>query len=290
MGLQKRNINFLAPSRQELDLVDRNAVNEYLAFHEPTLIIHCAALVGGIAANVKRPADFVLSNLEIDTSLLSAARKSKVKNLIYFGSSCMYPRNVEQPMQESYIMKGELEPTNEGYALAKISASKIVESISRQDDLNWRVLILSNLYGPRDNFDPLESHLVASIIRKMDSAILNHDSNVEIWGSGTSCREFTFVEDVSEFVISNFSSISSWPVVMNLGSGLNLSVNEYYRRIGELMGYQGEFSNNFKMPDGMPQKLLDSGKAKSIGWNPGFDFQSGMLETIKWYRESVKKV
>jgi GDP-L-fucose synthase len=285
--LSEKKRSFLAPKRQELDLNDSKAIYEYLAKTRPSTIIHCAAVVGGINANILKPADFIMDNVQIDSSLFYAARRLGIPNLIYFGSSCMYPRDSKQPMKEDMILTGALEPTNLGYAIAKIASCKIVESVSKQDGLNWRALILSNLYGPRDNFNPQSSHLVASIIHKLEDALKNKEKKVEIWGRGTSRREFTYVEDVCRFVIENLSNCHEWPSLMNLGSGYDLSVNEYYELIASLMGYEGKFINDISKPDGMPFKRLDSTIARNHGWNPNFDLKLGILGTIQWYRENV---
>ena len=281
------NFQVVAPSRDELDIRDQKATFKFLKSNEIDTIIHCAAKVGGIAANVSQPADFILNNLQIDTSLMSAARDLRIGNLIYFGSSCMYPKNVTQPMNENQILSGLLEPTNQGYALAKIAGSEIAKTVSQQDKLNWKVLVLSNLYGPGDNFNAESSHLVAAIIAKIYQAKQDSLPEVEIWGSGNSRREFTFVDNVADFVVSNISRVSSWPTLMNLGGGVDYSVNEYYRLVSEIIGYEGRFNHALSKPDGMPKKLLDSSLAIKYGWNPKTDIKVGLLETIRYFEREV---
>jgi GDP-L-fucose synthase len=277
------------PTSKELDLRDGSLTFNYLQDKKIDCIIHCAARVGGIAANIAAPADFILNNLQIDSSIISAARNFKVQKFIYFGSSCMYPRNIAQPMSEDKIMSAPLEPTNEGYALAKIAGARAVESVAKQDSLDWKVLIPSNLYGPRDNFDELTSHLVPAVIGKITDANSTGVSIIEIWGDGQARREFTYVEDVADFIVNNFSSIKEWPAVMNIGYGSDHSINDYYNVIGKELGFKGTFSHNLEKPVGMKQKLMDSAIAKRYGWNPQTDLQTGIKKTINWYLESLKK-
>lgn len=288
---QFRNKDFLvlSPPSNELDLRDSIATLSYIKSNKVDTIIHCAAKVGGISANIKQPADFILTNLQIDTSLLSAARKQKVRRLIYFGSSCMYPRNSNQPMTENSILSGLLEPTNQGYAIAKISATEVIKSVQIQDSLNWRVLVLSNLYGPRDNFDPQSSHLIAAIIAKIHDAKKNSLKKVEIWGSGNSRREFTFVDDVAEFITSHIGNLEEWSPVMNLGSGIDYSINYFYELVSELMEYKGEFFHDLTKPDGMPRKLMDSSLAERHGWQPKTNLKLGLEKSIAWFESEVAR-
>ena len=285
--LERENSKVLSPSSEALDLRDPLATLSFIKSNDVGTIIHCAARVGGIAANIEQPADFILTNLQIDTSLLSAARQQKVRNLLYFGSSCMYPRNANQPMNESAILTGPLEPTNQGYALAKISATEVISSVQKQDLLNWKVLVLSNLYGPRDNYNPRSSHLIAAVIAKIHDARQRALSEVEIWGSGNSRREFTFVDDIAEFVVSQIDKISEWEPVMNLGSGVDYTINEYYQIVSEIMGYRGRFVHDLTKPDGMPKKLMDSSLAKKLGWRPRTNLRLGLKKAIDWFEEGT---
>jgi GDP-L-fucose synthase len=278
-----------APSSKELDLRDQYLTYEYLRDKQIDGIIHCAARVGGIAANMAAPADFILTNIQIDSSVISAARKLQIKKFVYFGSSCMYPRDIPQPMSEDKILSAYLEPTNSGYALAKIAGAKSVESVGKQDSLDWKVVIPSNLYGPKDNFDSFTSHLVPAVIGKISAAKTNGDSNIEIWGDGQARREFTYVGDVAEFIVRNFAAVNQWPAIMNIGDGADHSINDYYKAIGEELGFEGTFTHNLEKPVGMKQKLMDSSVAKRYGWNPQTDLQTGIAQTISWYLESLKK-
>jgi len=279
-------IDVLHPLKAELDLRYETQIEEYFKTHEIHSIIHCAAKVGGISANIEKPADFILENLVIDSNLLSVARKWQIKNLVYFGSSCMYPRDFRQPLVESDILGGPLEPTNESYALAKISAARAVTTTALQDGLTWRVLIPSNLYGPGDNFDPASSHLVASIIHKVLEAKENGLTNLEIWGDGTARREFTFVEDIAEFVVANLHRISDWEMVMNIGAGVDYSVREYYEMVCKVLNFELNFNYDLTKPAGMKQKLMSSSIARKNGWDPSTNLLDGLLKTINW-KDSV---
>lgn len=279
--------NILTPSKNELDLRDSNSVANFLADRKIDAIIHCAAKVGGIAANISAPADFIVENIKIDSSIISSARALGITDLIYFASSCMYPRDTTQPMKVEQILSSALEPTNESYALSKIVGTKSVNAIAAQDRLNWRVLIPSNLYGPRDNFDAEKSHLVPAVIRKTHDAIRNNLDTIEIWGDGKARREFTYVGDVAKFVVENFHNLQEWPLTMNIGNGHDFSINDYYRTIGRAMSFSGNFVHDSSRPVGMKQKLLDSTIAKAHGWNPQTDLESGVQKTITWYMESV---
>jgi GDP-L-fucose synthase len=275
-------LDVLYPLRAELDLRNESQIEEYFISHKIDVIIHCAARVGGISANIEKPADFILENLVIDSNLLSIARNQKINKLIYFGSSCMYPRDFRQPLVEGDILAGPLEPTNESYAIAKIAAARVVTTTALQDELAWRVLIPSNLYGPGDNFDPSSSHLVASIITKVLEAKEKGLTELEIWGDGEARREFTYVDDIAEFVITNLSRISDWDLTMNIGIGVDHSVREYYEKVCEVLGYEGKFTYDVSKPAGMRQKLMNSETARLHGWNPSTNLDEGLSNTITW--------
>jgi len=275
-------LDVLYPLRAELDLRNESQIEEYFISHKIDVIIHCAARVGGISANIENPADFILENLVIDSNLLSIARNRKINKLIYFGSSCMYPRDFRQPLVEDDILAGPLEPTNESYAIAKIAAARVVTTTALQDELAWRVLIPSNLYGPGDNFDPSSSHIVASIITKVLEAKEKGLKEIEIWGDGGARREFTYVDDIAEFVITNLSRISDWDLTMNIGIGVDHSVREYYEKVCKVLGYEGKFTYDVSKPAGMRQKLMSSETARLHGWNPSTNLDEGLSNTITW--------
>jgi GDP-L-fucose synthase len=281
-------LDVLHPLRAELDLRNESQIEEYFISHEIDVIIHCAARVGGISANIEKPADFILENLVIDSNLLSIARNKKINKLIYFGSSCMYPRDFRQPLVEGDILAGPLEPTNESYAIAKIAAARVVTTTALQDELAWRVLIPSNLYGPGDNFDPSSSHLVASIITKVLEAKEKGLAELEVWGDGEARREFTYIDDIAEFIITNLSRISDWDLTMNIGIGVDYSVREYYEKVCKVLGYEGKFTYDVSKPAGMRQKLMSSETARHHGWNPSTNLEEGISNTITW-KNSVNR-
>jgi GDP-L-fucose synthase len=275
-------LDVLHPLKAELDLRHEFQIEKYFRTHDIETIIHCAARVGGISANIEKPADFILDNLVIDSNLLSIARDQKIQNLVYFGSSCMYPGDFRQPLVESDILAGPLEPTNESYALAKISAARVITTTALQDSLSWRVLIPSNLYGPGDNFNPSSSHLVASIINKVLDAKEEGSSEIEIWGDGNARREFTYVEDVAEFVITNISKIVDWNLMMNVGAEEDHSILEYYEMVCKVLNFNPAFTHDLSKPTGMKQKLMSSSVARQFGWNPSTMLEEGLSKTIAW--------
>jgi len=282
-ALKSRNLSALTPSRSELDLMDPKKTFEYLKKNKIDTVIHCAARVGGIAANIAFPADFIGDNLQVDTSVLSNARKLKIPNLIYFGSSCMYPINIDKPIKENSILSGPLEPTNESYALAKITAARYIQAVSIQDKLNWRVLIPSNLYGPNDNFDGTNGHLIPAVISKIYNAKLKNEKIIEIWGDGKSRREFTYVGDVASFISENLSSIKSWPILMNVGIGQDYTIDEYYKIIAQELNFYGSFVYDLGKPSGIKRKLMDSSVARKFGWSPKVGIVEGIGITVDWF-------
>jgi GDP-L-fucose synthase len=279
---QRCGLDVLHPLKSELDLRHEKQIEEYFRSHDIETIIHCAARVGGISAQIEKPADFILENLVIDSNLLSIARNLKIQKLIYFGSSCMYPRDFRQPLVESDILAGPLEPTNESYALAKISASRAVTTAAQQDGLTWRVLIPSNLYGPGDNFDPASSHLVASLINKVLEAKDKNLTELEIWGDGKARREFTYIEDIAEFVVTNLGKISNWELMMNVGAGEDHSILDYYEMVCKSLSFDASFTYNLSKPTGMKQKLMSSSIAQQHGWIPSTTLADGLSKTITW--------
>ncbi len=281
---RKPNLEIYAPASSELNLLDSCLVEEKITQFKPDQIIHCAAKVGGIQANLDDPFSYSFSNVLMDSNLINVALSQKVNSFLYFGSSCMYPAETSQPIFESQILTGALEKTNEGYALAKILATKLISTIATQFKLDWHVLILSNLYGPGDKYSEENSHLVAAVIQKIDVSIKSSSNNVEMWGDGLAKREFTFVNDVASFIVDKIGETKSMPPVMNLGAGVDYTVRDYYEKIAQVMGFDGEIISLPSKPVGMKRKLMDSGLATSYGWNPKTDLDSGLLETIKHYR------
>ena len=268
-------------SRAEVDLRDRDATRALLEQIKPDIIIHCAATVGGIHANIAHPTMFLSDNLLLDTSVIGGAIATGVTKLIYVGSSCMYPRDYRQPLVETDLLAAPLEPTNEGYAIAKIAGSKLCEYASRELGLTYKTIIPSNLYGPKDDYDSGNSHLVAAAISKIHRANLAGDPTVEIWGDGSARREFTFVEDLGSWLVASIDQMSDWPPMMNVGSGYDLTVKEFYEIAKDVVGYDGDFVFDTSKPTGMHQKLMDSSVAKSFGWNPATDAPTGMARAYE---------
>ncbi len=266
------------PSRSELDLLDYSALKEFLIAGNFDLVIHCAALVGGIRASVDHPFEFLNTNIRIDSNLMHASLELEIAGLMYMASSCMYPAVTNQPMNEHQLLTGELEETNEGYALAKLVGTKMVEAVAQK--LDWRAFILSNLYGPGDKYGEGNSHLIAAIIKKVSKAIKNGERNIEMWGSGNARREFTYVEDVAEYLVQVVGKLNSLPPVMNLGLGHEYSVREYYDFVCKEFSYNGSITPNLTQPEGMQQKLMDSSLARSHGWNPKTEIKNGIRITV----------
>lgn len=281
------NHRILSPNHHALDLENESATYDYLKSNRPDVIFHCAAQVGGISANISNQIDFLTKNIRIDASLLGAARSLKIQNLIYMGSSCMYPKNLPLPMKESEILTGPLESTNEGYALAKLVGWKTVQYAA--NSLTWRTFVLSNLYGPNDHFDPGRSHLLAAIIEKVHAARFNHRDTVEMWGDGSARREFTFVDDVAKFLVSALDHLEEFPDTLNLGLGTDYSVLNYYEMVSNAMNYQGTICADLTKPTGMKSKLMNITKAQKFGWDPQTPVESGIEMTITWYESNLRK-
>jgi len=281
--LLKSSHIFLAPSSQDLNLLDNKSCIDFFEKNKIDLVIHCAAIVGGIQANIDNPYQFLNSNLKIDMNLIEAARKFSIKNFFYIASSCMYPRNSMVAMPEDLIGTGPLEPTNEGYALAKLVGTKSVSITASELGLNWRTLVLSNLYGPGDHFDADRSHLVAAIINKVAEAKRSNSKFINMWGDGSARREFTYVNDVAAFIVANLEKLRIMPQVLNLGLGLDYSVKEYYESVLKCFDLKVEIKPDVSKPSGMQRKLLNSERAKSLGWNPETSLEDGLELTIQWY-------
>jgi GDP-L-fucose synthase len=276
------------PLRAELDLSDYEQTRKFLSRNIPDFVIHCAAKVGGILGNIGDPVGFLSENIKNDFNLMSVCADLKVAKFLYFGSSCMYPVNPDSMLEKHHLLAGLLEKTNEPYALAKLSGWKMTELISQNLGLSWKTWILSNLYGPGDHFDQNRSHLLAAIIKKVSEAKeLNHPA-VEMWGSGKSRREFTFVGDVADFLASRVDTFEGLPQTLNLGSGKDESIETYYKTIFEIYGYTGELVQNLSKPEGVFSKLMNSSEANLYNWLPKTDIRVGLQETISWYENELR--
>lgn len=274
----------IAPSSNELDLLDFKTVQNYLCKHEPDMVIHAAGKVGGIQANMREPVSFLMDNLDMGRNIVWAAHQAGVKQLINLGSSCMYPRNHQEPFVEDMVLKGELEPTNEGYALAKVVVTRLCEYIMREDSrYQYKTLIPCNLYGRYDKFDPSNSHLIPAIIHKVYQAKLANQSEVEIWGDGNARREFMYAGDLADVIVRAINQFESLPNLMNVGLGHDHTINEYYQAAAEVLGYKGSFTHNLDKPVGMERKLVDVKLQESWGWLAQHTLQEGIEKTYEYY-------
>lgn len=279
-----------APGRKDVDFCDQAQVRDWMAGHKYDLVIHCAARVGGIKANMAQPVEFLAENLLMNTNLIEESRKAGVPNFIFIGSSCMYPRDYKNPLKEEYVLEAPLEPTNEGYALSKISGTKHCEYISRQYGLAYRTLIPCNLYGPGDHFHPEKSHLVAAILMKVHAAKESRSNEVEIWGDGTARREFLYIDDLAEYILGCVDFLKDLPPCLNVGKGHDYTVNEYYEAAARIVGYKGGFTHKLDAPVGMMRKLMDSSIATTaFGWAPSTDLETGLARTYEYYLSEKEK-
>ncbi len=253
-----------APSSQTLNLLDFAAVKQYLELSKPDVVVHAAGLVGGIQANMAAPFDFALVNMQIGINVVRAANDLDIEKLINFGSSCMYPREAENPLKESCLLTGELEPTNEGYAVAKIAVARLAQYANTQMGRHYKTVIPCNLYGFWDKFSPDKSHMIPAVIRKIHEA-KQQGSNVEIWGDGTARREFMFAEDLADFTFFALQKLDAVPDLINVGLGHDYSINEYYQAVAEVVGFSGTFEHDLTKPVGMKQKLVDISRQIGTG-------------------------
>lgn len=272
----------LAPSRKELDLIDSRAVSHYFKSNHIDIVIHAAGLVGGIQANIEKPYSFLSVNSQIALNVINASIETRIERLINLGSSCMYPKDCQDELTEDLILTGSLEPTNEGYAIAKIMASKLCDYARSEFDLSYKTLIPCNLYGKYDNFHPLKSHMIPAVIRKVHEASLI-DGFVEIWGTGEARREFMFVEDLIDFIIWSLDNYDQLPSTINVGLGHDYSIKEYYESIAEVIGYKGDFTYDVSKPEGMKRKLCSIQKQTQLGWKPKHSLKEGLEKTYQFY-------
>jgi GDP-L-fucose synthase len=275
-------------TRGDVDLTNKGDVEATFRDLSPELVIHTAAKVGGIQANIDQPVEFLTSNLVIDSNVILSSLSVGISGFIYVGSSCMYPKAHRQPLVESDILRGELEPTNEGYALAKIVGARLCDYASKSLGVYYRTIIPSNLYGPKDSFNPNTSHLLASVIRKVHEAKVSGSDSIDVWGSGEARREFTFIDDLANWLSSAVSEVEHLPQYLNLGFGRDYSVNDYYRAAMQVIGYEAELRHDHSRPEGMRRKLMDSSLARQVaGWKPQTDIDKGIEMTYKWYLQEI---
>lgn len=268
----------ITPRSKELNLINQQQTDDFFKNTKIDYVFHLAGHIGGIKASITQPVEFLYNNNQIIMNTIYSAYKHKVKKLLFLGSSCIYPRNCPQPMKEEHILTGELEPTNEGYALAKISGIKLCEYLNKQYGTNFISLMPCNLYGYNDHFEPENSHVISALIYKMHQAKLANAQQVEVWGSGQSRREFLFTSDIAEamfYFMSQYSASDLGPFI-NVGSGVDNSIKEIAELIKEAVGYRGQLNFDITKPDGMPKKLLDVSKASQLGWQAKVSLKKGV--------------
>ena len=286
--LEQLGHQVVAPNSSELDLRDSIATSEFIEQTAPDVVIHGAAVVGGIQANIDGGGRFLTENLEIDYSVIFSAKKANVKNFVYIGSSCMYPANRMNPLQVSDLLSGPLEPTNASYALAKISGTKVVEAFDAESNLNWKTFVSSNLYGPGDHFEPGRSHLLAAIISKVLTAKEENLNQIFMWGDGKVRREFTYVIDFAKWVAASITHLQSFPSIVNVGCGEDFTVQEFYEIAMRELGFEGELVADISKPNGNLRKLMDSTTARQLGWKPSTTINQGIADTYRWLLENRK--
>jgi len=291
--------NLLVRTHSELDLTDRNAVNEFCSIHKPEFVILAAAKVGGILANDKYPADFIRENLLIQTSVIDASLQAGVQRLLFLGSSCIYPKLCPQPIKEEYLLTGPLEPTNRAYALAKIAGIEMCWSYNRQHGTRYLAAMPTNLYGPGDNFDLEKSHVLPALIRKASEAKISGRSELVVWGTGTPRRELLFSDDLAEACLyllqmddEHYSKLldGNAPPLINIGTGVDHSIRELAELVCSVVGFTGKLVFDTTRPDGTPQKLLDISRIRSLGWQPRTMLEDGIRQTYlasrgQWERQ-----
>lgn len=275
--------SLLHPVREGLNLLNQTAVEKYFETHQPDYVFMAAAKVGGILANNTYRADFIFENLQIQQNIFSAAFKVKTPNMLFLGSSCIYPKNAPQPLKEEYLLTSPLEQTNEPYAIAKIAGLKTAESFRRQYGLNWISVMPTNLYGVNDNYDLNNSHVIPGLIARMDQAIKNNDPEFKIWGTGKPRREFLYVDDMAAACIYVMNHKGNKPDFMNIGTGEDIEIGEVARMIAAKMNYKGKLVFDTTKPDGTMRKLLDVSLIKSLGWSPKISLDKGLDKAIEFY-------
>ena len=272
----------------ELDLRDRAATTAFLAEHRPAVVIDAAARVGGILANRDHPTEFLSDNLRIQVNLMDATLDVRVPRLLFLGSSCIYPKYAEQPIRESSLLTGELEPTNDAYAIAKIAGIMQVQAVRRQYGLNWISAMPTNLYGPNDNFDLTSSHVMPALIRRFHDAQQAGTPEVVLWGTGTPRREFLHVDDLADASLHLLEHYDE-PGPINVGVGTDVTIRELAGIIAQVVGYSGAIGTDPSKPDGTPRKLLDVSKLSALGWKPGIDLEEGVASVYAWFLDNWRE-
>ena len=287
--LNNIDCEILTVSSQEIDLKQSSKVDKWFDEHRPDAVFLAAAKVGGILANSSYPADFLIDNLSIQNSVITNAFKYKVKKLMFLGSSCIYPRNAKQPIKESSLLTGILEPTNEAYAIAKIAGIKLCQFYRKQYGVDYVSVMPTNLYGPGDNFHPKNSHVVAALISKFYEAVKLNKEEVILWGTGKPLREFMHVDDLAEgliFLMENYSEHEH----VNIGTGKEISITEFAEIIKNISGWKGKIKFDDSYPDGMPRKVMDINKISKLGWHSKIELKVGLKQAYKWFIDNYNHI
>ena len=287
--------NLLTKNHKDLDLTNQTKVKNFFDKEKPDYVILAAAKVGGIYANNTYPADFIYQNTMIETNIIHSAYENKVKRLLFLGSTCIYPKEIEQPMREDALLSNKLEPTNEPYALSKILGIKLCESYNRQHGTDFRSVMPTNLYGINDNFDPENSHVIPGLMQRFHNAKINNDNEVMVWGTGNAMREFLFVDDMAEaslFVLGIDKEIydeNTLPMLshINVGSGKDITIKELAEIMKEVVGFEGKISFDNTKPDGSPRKLIDVSRLSKMGWKNSTSLREGLEHTYNWYKNNL---
>lgn len=287
--LKLTSFDYKGITRKDANLLDYNAVLKLIDDLRPSCIIDAAAVVGGIKYNLEFPVKFLSENLEIQNNLMRAAHEVDVEKFIFLGSSCVYPRNCPQPIKEEFLLTGSLEQTNSAYAIAKIAGIEMVKSYRKQFGRRWISLMPTNIYGPFDNFDLNHSHVIPALIRKFTDAKKLSSPSVEVWGSGDARREFMFAEDLADAILFTMANYDE-DLHLNIGFGYDVTVCELAALIAELTSFSGEVLFNRNLPEGTPQKLLDSSRLFNMGWKPKYSLRKGIELTIDWYNKNYMEL
>ena len=280
------NHTWVGKTRQELDLFDRKKVFEFVQYEQPDAVVIAAARVGGIQANNTYPVEFLTENLQIEMSILDACHAADIPKVLFLGSSCIYPRLAPQPIKEEYLLTGELEPTNEAYALSKIAGIKMVQSYRREYGRHWISTMPTNLYGIGDNFHPDNSHVLPAMLRRLHEGKVSGAKTVTMWGSGTPRREFLHVDDLATACIFLLETYDG-ELPLNVGCGSDVTIKELAETVARVVKFQGSIEWDSSKPDGTPQKLLDTSRINQLGWFPTIALEDGIRDTYAWFLEKV---
>tara|TARA_B100001057_G_scaffold483732_1_gene560885 strand:+ start:120 stop:1034 length:915 start_codon:yes stop_codon:yes gene_type:complete len=283
--VRKLNYKIFTPNKKKLNLFNFTDTKKYIKKNKINFVIHCAAKVGGIQDNVNHQLEYLVENLNLNKNIIMASHENGVKNFLNIGSSCIYPKNIKKKITENLMFKGDFEPTNEGYAISKYLSIKLCKFISQKEGYNYKTLIPTNLYGPNDKYDKEKSHLLAAIIKKISDAKKTKNKYVEIWGDGKARREFMYVSDLSDAILFSIKNFNRLPNILNIGTGIDYTVEAYYKKVAKIIYPKVKFYFNRKKPSGMRRKLLDVSKSKKLGWSSKVSLTNGIKKTLKDYKK-----